>query len=387
MIADLLFRQHTRPPTNYLESKYMAVDFLPVPGTPVEEIDTPAMIVDLDAAEANIRDMQAVVQAGGAALRPHTKTTKSPYWALKQIEAGAIGVCCAKVGEAEVLVDGGVNDILITSEIVGASKIARLAGLARRAKITVVVDDEANARDISDAAQAAGSQVGVLVDVNIRINRCGVEPGEPTTTLAKIVDGLPGVRFDGLNGYEGHIYEIGDARVPETLEALSKLQFAIADVKAAGLSVGTVSSGGTSSYDITCKVPEVTEIQAGSYIFMDGEYVDQKMPFKPALTVMTQVISRPTADRAILDVGLKSIANDYGPPRVMGTEGATFTKLSEEHGALALEGSAQDLKSGDVVHLLPSHAGTTINIHDYYFCVRGGVLEEVVEVAGRGKFR
>jgi D-serine deaminase-like pyridoxal phosphate-dependent protein len=365
----------------------MAVDFLPLPGTPVEEIDTPAMIVDLDAAEANIRDMQSVVSAGGAAMRPHTKTTKSPYWALKQIEAGAIGVCCAKVGEAEVLVDGGVDDILITSEIVGASKIARLAAIARRAKITVVVDDEVNARDISDAAQAAGSQVGVLVDVNIRINRCGVEPGEPTTTLAKIVDGLPGVTFEGLNGYEGHIYEIGDARIPETHEALAKLQFAIADVKAAGLPVDTVSSGGTSSYDITCKVPEVTEIQAGSYIFMDGEYVDQKMPFQAALTIMTQVISRPTAERAILDVGLKSIANDYGPPRVMGTEGATFTKLSEEHGALELGDAAQELKSGDVVHLLPSHAGTTINIHDYYFCVRGGVLEEVVPVAGRGKFR
>lgn len=365
----------------------MVVEFLPLPGTAVEDIDTPAMIIDLDAAEANIRDMQRAVESGGAAMRPHTKTTKSPYWALKMMDAGAIGVCCAKLGEAEVLVEGGVNDILITSEIVSASKIARLVSLANKADIKVVVDDATNAREISEAAQVAGSTVGVLVDVNIRLNRCGVEPGEPATSLAKIVDALPGLRFDGLNGYEGHIYEIGDARIPETNEALKKLQYAVADVKAAGLPVGTVSAGGTSTYDITSRIPEVTEIQAGSYIFMDGEYVDQKLPFSPALTIMTQVISRPTEDRAILDVGLKSIANDYGPPRVVGTEGAQFTKLSEEHGTLALEGNARDLKLGDVVHLLPSHTGTTINLHDYYFCVRGGVLEEVVEVSGRGKFR
>ena len=365
----------------------MVVEFLPPPGTPVEMIDTPAMIVDLDVAEANIRDIQRVVSSGGAAMRPHTKTTKSPYWALKQIDAGAVGVCCAKVGEAEVLVEGGVSDILITSEIISASKIARLAALARNADIKVVVDDADNARDISAAAIASKSQIGVLVDVNIRIDRCGVEPGEPTTTLAKIVDGLPGLNFEGLNGYEGHVFGLGDERIPETLEALEKLQFAVAEVKAAGLPVGTVSAGGTSTHDITSKVPEVTEIQAGSYIFMDGQYVDQELAFRPALTIMTQVISRPVADRAILDVGLKSIANDYGPPRVVGLDGAEFTKLSEEHGTLALEESAQGLVHGDVVHLLPSHAGTTINIHDYYFCVRNGILEDVVEVAGRGKFR
>ena len=365
----------------------MTVEFLPTPGTPVELIDTPAMIVDLDAAEANIRDMQQVVASGGASMRPHTKTTKSPYWALKQIEAGAIGVCCAKVGEAEVLVEGGVNDILITSEIVSVSKINRLAALARHASIKVVVDNAENARQISEAAVSAQSEIGVLVDVNIRINRCGVEPGEPTTTLAKIVDKLPALHFAGLNGYEGHVFGFGDERIPETLEALEKLQHAVSEVNAAGLPIETVSAGGTSTHDITCKVPEVTEVQAGSYIFMDGQYVDQKLSFRPALTIMTQVISRPVPDRAILDVGLKSIANDYGPPRVMGLDGAEFTKLSEEHGTLSLTGSAQKLKHGDVIHLLPSHAGTTINIHDHYFCVRNGILEDVIEVAGRGKFR
>jgi len=365
----------------------MTIEKLPSPGTAVEDIDTPAMIVDLDVAEANIRDMQHAVASGGSAMRPHTKTHKSPYWALKMIDAGAIGVCCAKVGEAEVLVEGGVTDILITSEIVGAFKIARLVSLAKNAKVKVVVDDADNTRDISNAASAAGSTVGVLVDVNVRLNRCGVEPGEPTTSLAKIVDSLPGLQFDGLNGYEGHICEIGDARIPETVEALEKLQYAVADVKAAGLQVRTVSAGGTSTYDITSKVPEVTEIQAGSYIFMDSAYVDQQIPFLPALTIMTQVVSRPTEDRAILDVGLKSIANDYGPPRVAGTPGARVTKLSEEHGTLALENAGRELKLGDVVHLLPSHTGTTINLHDHYFCVREAVLEEVVEVAGRGRFR
>ena len=365
----------------------LPVENLPSSGTPVEQIDTPAMIVDLDIAEANIRDMQKIVSSGGAAMRPHTKTTKSAYWALKQIEAGAIGVCCAKVGEAEVMVEGGVYDILITSEIVSASKIARLAALARNANIKVVVDNASNAREISNAAVAAESRVGILIDVNLRLNRCGVEPGDPTTTLAKIVDDLPGLRFDGLNGYEGHIFGFGDERIPEAHKALEKLQFAVAEVEAAGLHVSTVSAGGTSTHDITSKIHEVTEIQAGSYIFMDGQYVDQKLSFQPALTIMTQVISKPVPDRAILDVGLKSIANDYGPPRVMGMEGAEFTKLSEEHGTLLLHGSSQNLQLGDIVYLLPSHAGTTINIHDHYFCTRKGILEDIVEVSGRGKFR
>ena len=365
----------------------LPVENLPSSGTPVEQIDTPAMIVDLDIAEANIRDMQKIVSSGGAAMRPHTKTTKSAYWALKQIEAGAIGVCCAKVGEAEVMVEGGVYDIFITSEIVSASKIARLAALARNANIKVVVDNASNAREISNAAVAAESRVGILIDVNLRLNRCGVEPGDPTTTLAKIVDDLPGLRFDGLNGYEGHIFGFGDERIPEAHKALEKLQFAVAEVESAGLHVSTVSAGGTSTHDITSKIHEVTEIQAGSYIFMDGQYVDQKLSFQPALTIMTQVISKPVPDRAILDVGLKSIANDYGPPRVMGMEGAEFTKLSEEHGTLLLHGSSQNLQLGDIVYLLPSHAGTTINIHDHYFCTRKGILEDIVEVSGRGKFR
>ena len=320
-------------------------------------------------------------------MRPHTKTTKSPYWALKQIEVGAIGVCCAKVGEAEVLVEGGVNDILITSEIVSVSKINRLAALARHASIKVVVDNAENARQISEAVVSAQSEISVLVDVNIRINRCGVEPGEPTTTLAKIVDKLPALHFAGLNGYEGHVFGFGDERIPETLEALEKLQYAVSEVNAAGLPIETVSAGGTSTHDITCKVPEVTEVQAGSYIFMDGDYLSIMDDFAPALSLLATVISRPTSDRAVLDTGMKSVSIDRGLPQVVDLPGAEFVKISEEHGAMTVEGEAQRLRIGDKVSLRPMHGDTTINLHTHYFGVRGGRLDSVIEIAGRGRFR
>ena len=364
----------------------MSVNYLPALGTPVEEFETPSIVVDLDIAETNIRKMQTFADDNGMGLRPHSKTHKSPYWAHKQLDAGAVGITCSKVGEAEVLVDGGVRDVLIANEIVGAKKIARLAALEKRANVVVAVDNVENVRELSEAATAIGVEIGVLVDVNVRIARCGVEPGEPSTTLAKIVDGMAGVRFDGLMGYEGHVTADEDEKRQIVTEAMDKFKYAKDEVESAGLEAKIMSAGGTSTYMETAKIDYVTEIQCGSYIFMDGKYLDEMSDFDLAITVASTVISRPTPERGILDIGRKSMNAETGLPRVVSPAGATLVGLNEEHGILKLEAGGQGLQAGDQVHLLPMTASTTINIHDYYFCVRNGILEDVVPVAARGRF-
>jgi 3-hydroxy-D-aspartate aldolase len=363
--------------------------FLPLPGTPVRDLDTPALIVDLDIAERNISKMQSFVTRNGVELRPHVKNHKSAYFASKQIAAGAIGVCVAKVGEAEAMVDGGIDDILIANEVVTPAKIARLMAVAGRARVGVAVDTEENLRDLSKAARRHSVELGVLVDVNIRLDRCGVPPGAPAVALARAAAGMPGIRFEGLMGYEGHI--AGAGRDPkarkETLDALDKLLFTINAVEDIGLSVRVVSSGGTSTYAVTGAIDRVTEIQAGTYIFMDGLNYDEMPDFDPALTVLSTIISRPSPDKAILDCGLKSISLTAGQPRVVGTPGAEFLRLNAEHGHVRLTGDAMRLKVGDKLSLLPMHGETTINIHSEYFCVRNGVLETIVPVTARGMFR
>jgi D-serine deaminase-like pyridoxal phosphate-dependent protein len=364
----------------------MANDYLPIPGTPIEELDTPALMVDVAIAESNIRKMQDFVQAHGTAVRPHSKTHKSPFWGHKQMAAGAIGITCSKVSEAEALVDGGITEVLIANEIVGRVKIARLAALNRRANVVVAVDDVSNVRDLSEAAEAARVEIPVIVDVNIRLNRCGVEPGEPSTTLAKIVASSPGLRLEGLMGYEGHVTATPDEKKKIVLEAMAKFKVAYGELNAAGLPTRIMTAGGTSTYNVTGTVDFVTDIQCGSYIFMDGAYLKEMNDFEPALTVLSTIISRPTPERAVLDIGKKSMSLEAGLPVVVGTPGATLARLNEEHGILQLEGEARKLRIGDRVRLLPMNCGTTINIHDYYFCVRDGALQDIVPVAGRGRF-
>jgi D-serine deaminase-like pyridoxal phosphate-dependent protein len=366
----------------------MPVEYFPLPGTPVEELDTPALIIDLDVAEANINTLQANADRMGTTVRPHVKTHKSPYWALKQIEAGAVGVCAAKVGEAEAMVEGGVKDILIANEIVGDDKIARLMSVAARAKMRVAVDHPDNVAALSRAATSRGVEIGVLVDLNVRLNRCGVEPGKPAADLARQVSDSPGLRFDGVMGYEGHIPPGPDGKGGEEMtKFLAKLERGVESVEKAGLPVGTVSGGGTCTYRVTGAHPRVTELQCGTYIFNDGAYKNESPEFKNALFVLSRVISKTADDRAVIDIGLKSVSVDSGLPLVVDTPGAKLERLSEEHGSLSLTGEAKSLRLNDRVRLLPMHGDTTINIHSYYFCIRKGVLESIVPIAARGMFR
>jgi D-serine deaminase-like pyridoxal phosphate-dependent protein len=364
-------------------------DYLPLPGTPVEELDTPCIIIDLDVAESNIAKLQAAANEMGVDVRPHSKTNKSPYWVRKQLDAGAIGVCCAKVGEAEVMVEAGVTEVMIPNQVIGKRKIARLVALAHSANIIVAVESAGNVDDLSSASTAAGAELGVIVEVNVGMDRCGVD-GDGAVELAKQIDAAPGLRFDGLMGYEGHVvaerdYEI---RKTEAEKAMAILTGAADQIRGVGIDVKLVSAAGTGTYNITGRVDGVTELQCGSYIFMDGDYLEVFNDFEPALSVLATVISRQKKDVAIVDMGLKSISMDRGLAEVISPASASIIKHSEEHTAVNLpDAASQALKVGDKVRSRPTHGDTTINLHEYYFGIRNGKLEQVIPIPGRGKFR
>lgn len=365
----------------------MSQDWLPLPGTPVEELDTPAIVIDLDAAESNIKRMQEFANGAGISVRPHTKTNKSPFWAWKQVNAGAIGICCAKVGEAEMMALAGIPEILIPNQIVTTRKIKRLMSVAGTTKTIVAVDHEDNVANLSEAATSYGVELGILIEVNVGMDRCGVEPDD-AAALAAAIAKAPGLRFDGIMGYEGHTVAARDfeERKTEALRAMDKLLSAAASIRQAGIPVNIVSAAGTGTYNITGALEGITEIQPGSYIFMDGDYLEVFNDFQPAMTLLTTVISR-TGDRGVLDCGLKSVSIDRGRPYAVGIEGVEVGGPSEEHTKIVLSGEAKNLTVGDNVSLRAMHGDTTINVHDYYFCVRNGKLETVAPILGRGKFR
>ncbi|MDP6667299.1 MAG: DSD1 family PLP-dependent enzyme [Dehalococcoidia bacterium] len=364
-------------------------EYLPLPGTPIDELDTPCIVIDLDVAEANIAKLQAAANEMGVDVRPHSKTHKSPYWARKQIAAGAIGVCCAKVGEAEIMVEAGVPEVMIPNQVIGKRKIARVVALARAANVIVAVEESANVDDLSEAARAAGAELGVIVEVNVGMDRCGVDSDGAVELAGQIVRS-PGLRFDGLMGYEGHTVAERDyeVRKTEAENAMSILTGAADQIRAEGIDVEVVSAAGTGTYSITGQVDGVTELQCGSYIFMDGDYLEVFNDFEPALSVLATVISRQKEDVAIVDMGLKSISIDRGLAEVLSPPSASIIKHSEEHTAIDLpDAASRALKVGDTVRARPTHGDTTINLHEYYFGVRNGKLEAAIPIPGRGKFR
>jgi D-serine deaminase-like pyridoxal phosphate-dependent protein len=359
-------------------------------GRPISDVETPALVVDADVMEANIAEMGKYFDSVPAWHRPHAKTHKSPIIAHKQINAGAVGITCAKLGEAEVLFAGGIQDILIANELIGAQKIARLVRLARHATITVAVDHEQNAIDISEAAVAAGSTIRILVEINVGQNRCGVEPGPDVVELVKKIDSLPNLEFYGFNAYEGHLvmHVSRDERVQLVKEAMAPMLEARELVENAGFEVKVVSGGGTGTYDITSQVPGFNELQPGSYVFMDATYSAVEGPdttFAPGIYLWSTMISRPVKDRGVLDIGLKTVTPEYGVPKLLDVSGATVNGLSDEHAKVTLEGDALQLKIGDKVRLQPGHVCTTVNLHDTFVVVRKGIVEALWPVAGRGR--
>jgi len=353
----------------------------------LRDIPTPALVVDLPAMQRNIERMASYFAARSCKLRPHFKAHKTPAIARRQLAAGqCTGLTCATVGEAEVVVrERLTTDVLIANEVVGPGKAARAAQLAGSCDLTVAVDSAFALDDIAAAARAAGTTVGVLVDVNVGLPRCGIAPGEPAVTLAHRASALDGVRFRGFMGYEGHVVAIEDRaeREQRTTKAMERLLSTVSDAREQGLRVEIVSGGGTGTYDITGAMEGVTEIQAGSYVLMDTAYARLDIPFEKAFTVLGTVLSRPRPEQCAADNGHKACSIDHGNPDVKGIDGASVLFLSDEHATIALPPDCP-IAVGDHIELWPSHIDPTINLHDVMYALDGDEVVEIWPIAARG---
>jgi 3-hydroxy-D-aspartate aldolase len=306
---------------------------------------------------------------------------------------GAVGVCCQKVSEAEALVSGGVSDVLVSNEIVGRNKIERLAALARQARIGVCVDHPDNVRDLSQAAQHFGVVLQVLVEIDAGAGRCGVAPGEEALRLAQTVAASPGLRFAGLQAYHGAAQHLRayEQRHAAIAGAVQVTQLTRDLLQRHGLECPTIAGAGTGTYGFEAASQVYTELQAGSYVFMDADYAKNRdreggpvREFEHSLFIWTTVMSRPTAQRAVVDAGLKALSVDSGLPWVAEIQGAMYTGASDEHGKLALSDATRDLALGEKIKLIPGHCDPTVNLHDWYVVVQGDRVEALWPIAGRG---
>jgi D-serine deaminase-like pyridoxal phosphate-dependent protein len=357
------------------------------------DIPTPALLLDLDAFEYNIAKMASHLAARGKAFRPHGKTHKCPEVARALLRAGAIGCCAARLSEAEVFAESGIPGLLVTTAVVGKAKISRAIALADRAPDTIfVVDDPQNVRDITDAAGRRASPVNLAID--LFFGRTGIEPGEPAVELARLIDSLPNVTFAGLQSYDGAAAHTTpfDARAARTTATMGKAVETKAMLDRAGIACPLVTGGSTGTYRFDSENPGMTELQPGSFVFMDMEYTTIGGPgggeyrdFKNALTVATTVVSRPL-HLAIVDGGYKAFSTDRPfTPQPVGIDGVTYAWAGDEHGRLDMTNAARDLKVGDRVEFIPPHIDPTVNLYDSIHALRGDRVEAIWPIAARGK--
>ena len=362
-----------------------------VPGIALEAVDTPALVIDLDAFERNLARLMNSIAGRNVRLRAHGKTHKCAEIARRQVAAGAIGVCCQKVSEAEAMVAGGIEDVLVSNEVVGEPKLARLAALARQARLGVCVDDAGNVRALSAAAQRENAQLDAYVEIDVGAGRCGVAPGEPALALTRAIVDAPNLRFAGLQAYQGsaqHLRGMAERRaaIERAIEAARTTRTLI---EAAGIACPTVTGAGSGSYLFEVASGAYDEIQCGSYVFMDADYARNEwaapLPrFEHALFVLTTVMSRPTPERAVVDAGLKASSVDSGLPLVWAREGHTVTRVSDEHGVIEIAPGAVAPALGEKLLLVPGHCDPTVNLYDWYVCMRGGVVEALWPISARG---
>ncbi len=363
-------------------------------GMPLAEVDTPALLLDLAAFERNLDTLNRTLRGTSVRVRPHAKSHKCAQIALAQIARGAVGICCQKVSEAEALVHGGVQDVLIANEIVGAPKLTRLADLARQARIGVCVDDLNNLDDLGQAASHAGVRLDVYVELDVGAGRCGVAPGEPVLRVAQAIAHASSLRFGGLHAYHGAAQH---RRTPQErrnaiAEAVDKVRATIALLEANGIEVPIVTGAGTGTYLIEASSGVYNEIQPGSYVFMDADYGrnlgEDGLPvheFEQSLFILATVMSHPVAERAVVDVGLKAHSVDSGMPSVVGVSGAEYLKASDEHGVIALRGPGR-VDLGQKIRLIPGHCDPTVNLYDWLVCYRRDRVEAIWPISARGAF-
>jgi D-serine deaminase-like pyridoxal phosphate-dependent protein len=347
----------------------------------VEELPSPALIVDLDAFERNVAAAADLVRGSGTQLRPHVKTHRTPGLAIRQLGPHAPGITCATVGEAEAMASAGIGDVFLANEVVSPGKAGRLARLARDVEVAIAVDSRRGVDVIADAAASARVEIAVLVDVDVGLARCGVAGPDEAVALARIVAGTPRLRLRGIMGYEGRLRAANAERGERITRAESGLAAVRQAFVSAGLPCDVVSSGGTSTFLQAVADPAITEIQAGTYALMESDLAGLGLPFVPALTVSATVISR-RGSRVVLDAGRKSISCDYGPPTPLPPE-ATLTAINEEHTTLRWDGEPPDF--GARVELRPLHVRLTFNLHDEVWLARGDKVIDRLPVAARGR--
>lgn len=358
-------------------------------------LNTPSLIIDLNLLEENIAKMARLCEEQGIKLRPHAKTHKSIEIAKRQLAAGAVGICCAKLGEAEVLAAGGIASLLITSPVVTAEGCRRLADLNRLCpQLMVVTDNEANVADLSRAGAASGRPLRVVIDLDVGHHRTGIAPGAGAIALARAIAAEPNLSLAGIQGYAGHLMHVHDRREREaaTLAVMGLLAGMRAALEEQGLPCPIVTGGGTGTFDLDPSAAVLTDLQAGSYIFMDAQYDDVwetgggPVPFRTSLFVQATVISAPQPGSATTDAGLKAFATDAGPPRIVGgaPDGTRYVFRGDEQGGLEYDGT-NSLEIGATITCAVPHCDPTVNLYDRYHVVRGDMLIDIWPVDARGR--
>jgi 3-hydroxy-D-aspartate aldolase len=371
-------------------------DIPALPGMDEADIQTPCLILDLDALERNIVKMGDYARAHGMRHRVHGKMHKSVDVAkLQERLGGSVGVCCQKVSEAEVFARGGIKDVLVSNQVRDPLKIDRLARLPKLGARTIVcVDDVANVADLSAAAVKHSTELEVFVEIDCGAGRCGVKTPEEVVAIAQAVAAAPGLKFTGIQAYQGAMQHMDryEDRKAKLDAAIAQVRSCVDALEAAGLKPELVSGGGTGSYYFESNSGVYNELQCGSYAFMDADYgriLDKdgnridRGEWENALFILTSVMSHVKADKAICDAGLKAQSVDSGLPVVFGREDVKYVKCSDEHGVI--DDPAGVLKVGDKLKLVPGHCDPTCNVHDWYVGVRGGKVEVVWPVSARGK--
>jgi D-serine deaminase-like pyridoxal phosphate-dependent protein len=359
-------------------------------GRPVSFIDTPSLVLDLDIMRRNIELISGACKKSGVNWRPHCKSHKSPDIAGMLIAAGAIGVACAKLSEAEMLVDAGIKDILIANQIVGAFKIDRLMRLRARGDVIVCVDSKENVEMLAAAAAKAGLVLGVLIEVDSGTGRAGVLPGAPVLAFARFVQKFPSLDFTGLMTWEGHTTQIRDQ--DEKQKAISRAVGSVVEsadqCRSNGIPVRIVSCGGTGTFEFSSAVEGITEIQAGGGVLGDVRYCTlYNVPVEYALTVISTVVSRPTDRRVIVDAGKKCMSTDSGMPLPLHLPPVEALRFSAEHGRIDLRSPSETPHVGDRISFVVGYSDTTVHMHNEIFAVRGGLIEQVWEIPRDARLR
>jgi len=352
-----------------------------------EDLDTPFIVADVDKVRTNIEKMQKLARTHGKVLRPHSKTHKLPLVALWQIETGAIGICVQKTEEAEVMVKHGVKDVFVSNEVIGMQKTDRLAGLASMAKISVAVDSEMGVKQLSQSARSHGVEIGIYVDVDVGMHRCGVDPGN-AGKLANMASKSPNLHFVGVMGYDGHSFKpLGNTeRSKIVMESNKLVQAAVAEVKRSGVEVEVVSVGGTPSTPIWAELNDVTELQPGAYVYNDVMQYERGVPKSDcAVTLVGSVMSKPSGEQAVVDAGSKSFSFDQGrfPICVQDVNGEVVG-LSEEHAVLRSKDGDIRAELGQKLEFIPYHICPFIDLWDWIRFCRGDEIISTVRIDARG---